>query len=198
LIQLTLWRNFTRRRAALGALSLVLLPGLAVGLYLAFLQLSGNFHEVVAGELYRSAQLTPEGLAAVVRSHGIRTVINLRGASPRRDWYRGEIDEARRLGLTHVDFAMSAARPLTSAEANTLIRVMAEAPKPILIHCRSGADRTGLVAALYVAAIKKGSERSAEAQFSPAYGHFSIPFTGAYAMDRTFEMMEPQLGYSGS
>jgi protein tyrosine/serine phosphatase len=192
------WRHLTWRKAALGTLSLVLVSALAVGGYVGYLQLTGNFHEVVAGELYRSAQPSREDLAADVTNHGIRTVINLRGANPRRDWYRAEVEEARRLGLAHIDFAMSADRALTVAEANALIRIMAEAPKPILVHCRSGSDRTGLVAALYVAAIKKGSEQAAEAQFSPAYGHFSIPFTGAYAMDDTFEMLEPQLGYLGS
>jgi protein tyrosine/serine phosphatase len=194
-----LWRNLSRRRVvALSALSLVLLSALAVGGYLGFLQLTGNFHEVVAGELYRSAQPTRARLAAEVKTHGIRTVINLRGANPRREWYRTEVEESRRLGLIHVDFAMSADRALTPGQADALIRIMAEVPKPILIHCRSGSDRTGLVAALYVAAIKKGTEQAAEAQFSPVYGHFSVPFTSAYAMDDTFEMMEPKLGYFGS
>jgi protein tyrosine/serine phosphatase len=36
-------------------------PG--AGLYLGYLHATGNFHEVIAGELYRSAQPSPEQLS---------------------------------------------------------------------------------------------------------------------------------------
>jgi protein tyrosine/serine phosphatase len=76
--------------------------------------------------------------------------------------------------------------------------LMEFAPKPILIHCRECADRSGLAAAFYLAAVKKSGEAAAERQLSIRFGHVAIPFVGTYAMDRTFESMEPAFGFSGS
>jgi protein tyrosine/serine phosphatase len=75
---------------------------------------------------------------------------------------------------------------------------MQTAEKPILIHCKAGSDRTGLAAALYVAAVAKGGERKAEGQMSIAYGHFGIPFSPTYAMEETFEAIEAELGFPNS
>ena len=55
--------------------------------HLAYIRNSGNFHAVIAGEVYRSAQVTPEDLAIYQRDYGIRSVLNLRGATPGHPWY---------------------------------------------------------------------------------------------------------------
>lgn len=63
----------------------------------------------------------------------------------------------------------------------------------------SGADRTGLTAAIYLAAIAGAGEHEAEKQLSIRYGHIGIPFVSrAYAMDETWEELEPWLGFNGS
>jgi len=51
----------------------------AGGAYLAMLQLTGNFHTVIAGELYRSAQPSAADIAEYKQKAGIRTIVNLRG-----------------------------------------------------------------------------------------------------------------------
>ncbi|WP_219928901.1 tyrosine-protein phosphatase [Palleronia abyssalis] len=56
------------------------------------------------------------------------------------------------------------------------MQVIRDAPKPLLIHCRGGADRTGLTCALYVAGIDGRGEDAAEAQLSISYGHIGIPW----------------------
>lgn len=171
---------------------------LVFGLYQGLLHATGNFHTVVAGELYRSAQPSEADLARYVRDYGIRTVVNLRGRNPGSDWYDREAKAVTALGLTQLNFRMSARQDLSQQEAEDLIALLRTAEKPILIHCRAGADRSGLAAALYVAAIDKGGEMAAELQISPLYGHLPIPLTPAYAMDRTFEALEPWLGYPNS
>jgi protein tyrosine/serine phosphatase len=45
-----------------------------------------NFHAVVPGELYRSAQLSGSRLERHIQAEGIRTVINLRGPNPGSAW----------------------------------------------------------------------------------------------------------------
>ncbi len=93
---------------------------------------------------------------------------------------------------------MSSRQELSPTQARQLIALMQNAEKPVLIHCKSGSDRTGLAAALYVAAIAKGNERKAEGQMSIAYGHFGFPLSPTYAMEKTFEAIEPELGFPGS
>ena len=72
---------------------------------------------------------------------------------------------------------------------------MAEAPKPILVHCKSSADRAGSASALYVAAIANQGEAVAESQISISHGRVLLPIISpAYAMDRTFEKLVPWRG----
>lgn len=172
---------------------------LGIGIYLGYLQLSGNFHTVVPGELYRSAQPSEALLDFYAKKYGIRTVVNLRGENPDSPWYREEVAATRRLGLDHVDFRMSAAQGMSQAEATQLLTLLDSARKPILIHCMSGADRSGLAAALYVAAIAKAGERSAESQLSLWFGHLAIPvLSAAWPMDEAWEALEPWLGFEDS
>jgi protein tyrosine/serine phosphatase len=171
--------------------AVVVAPFLAIGLFLGYLQLSGNFHEVVKAELYRSAQPTAKQIDSYVQSYGIRTIINLRGKSDNAQWYQAEVATARELGLTHVDFKMSASRQLTLAETDHLITLLREVPKPVLIHCQAGADRSGLVAAIYLHAIDGVDAETAEKQISIRYGHIGIPYlSSAVAMDDNWESLE--------
>jgi protein tyrosine/serine phosphatase len=140
--------------------------------------------------------LTPAQIAKYAKEYGIKTIINLRGDNTGSSWYDAEVGEASRLGITHIDFGMSARRELTASQADALIVLMKGAQKPILIHCKDGADRSGLASALYLAAVKKSDEAMAKGQLSIGFGHFSLPFIPEYAMDRTFESLEPSLGFS--
>lgn len=181
------------------SLFLLIAATAVVASYVGFLQLTGNFHAVVVGEIYRSAQPTETQIAEYKALYGIQTIINLRGKNIGDPWYDKEVETARRLEIKHIDFGMSASQELSQEQAETLIRLLEKAPKPMLIHCMSGADRTGLAAALYLAAISRQGEIAAERQLSIRYGHFGIPhLSSAYAMERTFEKLEPWLGFSGS
>lgn len=177
----------------LAALALAVL--VALGGYLGWRQWTGNFATVVAGEVYRSNQPTPDRLAAYVADHGIRTVLNLRGASPGADWYEAERKAAADLGLTLIDLPLSAGRELTRDQAETLLATLRDAPKPLLIHCRSGSDRTGLAAVVYQAMVARIDEETAERQLSIRYGHFSVPvLSAAWPMDESWERMEQWWG----
>ena len=175
-----------------------------IALLAAFIGLQfyfGNEHTTIEGELYRSGQPTGEDIKLYTKRYGIKSIVNLRGENKDSPWYLEEVATAETLGIKHINFRMKAARELTNEQAFELSEVMRKAPKPLLIHCRAGADRTGLAAALYVAAISKGGEDAAEEQLSLRYGHLpAFPFfwTEAQAMYRTFERMEPLLGYPDS
>lgn len=182
-------KTFLRRLTFAGLLGLALSGG-----YLVHLQTSRNFHPIVAGEAYRSAQPDVSDLQTWVAAKGIRSVINLRGAQKGTPWYDAEIATSVALGLKHYDFGMSAGEALDQSRAQTLIALLRDAPKPVLVHCKSGSDRTGLASALYLAD-RGGDEDLAEAQISIRYGHFSIPYTAAWPMDQSWEALESWLGY---
>ena len=165
--------------------------------YLVALQLTGNVHEVLSGELYRSAQMSDAGFARYIKKYHIKTVINLRGENYAQAWYQQERVAAAKENVRYIDFRMSSKRELTEAEVKALVTQMRDAPKPLLIHCRAGADRVGLASALYMAALHRTSEFTAKLQLSPLYGHLTY-FIGAPAMNRTFEAMEAWIGYSNS
>lgn len=167
----------------------------AVAGYFLLLTLTGNFHVIVPGEFYRSGQLTPSQMRAYVKDYGIRSIINLRGDNSGVPWYQSEIDAAKGLDVQHFDFRMSARHPLDQDRAEELIALMARAPKPVLVHCSFGADRSGLASALYLARIRHTNEEVAERQFSIYFGHLGFRFMPSFAMDYSFDALEPWLGY---
>ncbi|MBZ9797256.1 tyrosine-protein phosphatase [Mesorhizobium sp. ES1-4] len=153
---------------------------------------------IVAGEAYRSAQPSADEIRAYRDEYHIATIINLRGKSPGRAWYDAEIKTAKDLGIRHIDFGLSARMKLPPRQSLALIALMRRVPKPVLIHCQAGSDRTGLASALYLAALVKAGEERSEAQLSIRFGHIAIPILGTYEMDQSFEAMEPLLGFPGS
>lgn len=188
--------GFIARQAA-RCFAILFVTVLAFGAYFAFLQLSGNFHAVIPGELYRSAQPSPAQLEYYAKAFGVKTVVNLRGRSDKR-WYKDEIETAQRLNLTHIDFPMSAYRHLKPEDAEELVALMRDAPKPILIHCQAGADRTGLVSVLYSQQIAGIAEDTAERQLSLFFGHVGIPYLSrAVAMDESWLRLESHFGLKG-
>ncbi|NLS20371.1 dual specificity protein phosphatase family protein [Rhizobium sp. P40RR-XXII] len=166
-------------------------PGLSCAVYTGYLQLRGNFHTVIDGQLYRSAQPTSDQLTFYVRTYGIKTIINLRGNHPGTAWYDNEVAVTRGLGIVHIDFGMSSSKLISPRTAQQIVELMTTAPKPILIHCQSGADRSGLVAALYMKKIAGLDEQRARGQLSFYYGHVGVPIiSSAYAMDRSWRAIE--------
>jgi protein tyrosine/serine phosphatase len=182
------WKWLRNGAAAIG------IAALGLGGYLGYLQLSGNFHTVIAGELYRSAQPTAAQIEDYAQKYGIRTIVNLRGAS-NAAWYADETATAERLGIKHIDFSMRASKGITAEQADQLVALLKDAPKPILIHCQAGADRSGLVSVIYSQRIAGMPEEKAEKQLSIYFGHVGLPIVSkTYAMDRSWEMLERHYG----
>lgn len=186
-------RSRMRTYAVRGGLILVGIAAL-FGAYVGLLILSGNFHEVLPGQFYRSAQLSGERLGEEIDRYGIKTVINLRGENLGKGWYDDEVAATAAHGATHVDFRMSAQRDLTPERTQELLSLLKTAEQPILVHCMSGADRTGLASVIFLQQVAGVDEEEAEWQLSPLYGHINLPFLGAYAMDNTWEAFEKVIG----
>ena len=67
-----------------------------------------------------------------------------------------------------------------------------------MLYCEAGADRTGLASALFMAEVAGRSEKEAESQLSLRYGHYAIPVIGTWEMDRSWEAVEPYIGFAKS
>ena len=78
---------------------------------------------------------------------GIKTVINLRGAS---DDTRKEQAEAEASGMRYFNIPMSGlGRPSDEQMERALAVIDAKENWPVFVHCQRGADRTGVVIAVY-------------------------------------------------
>jgi len=130
-----------------------------------------NFHVVQKGKIYRSWQLSPSNLAYYIKRHGIKTIINLRGAKKNELWWHLEKTTSRLHNAVHYDVSMSAYTFPTRNSLKKLLYIYKFAEQPILIHCLSGADRTGEAAAVWKLAIEKQNKDEALKQLSPWYHH---------------------------
>lgn len=129
-----------------------------------------NFDAVIPGKVYRSAQLSGEDLKAVVREHDIRTVINLRPV--RKDgsgWYAGEIAAVEELGIGHHTIGMSQTAPRVD-NILALRALLDVVEPPLLVHCASGVDRTGLASVMVLLRQGEQSLEEIERQVSWRYG----------------------------
>ena len=96
--------------------------------------------------LYRSAQPHKGGLKRL-HELGFNTIINLRGASERT---KAQEAEARALGMNYFTISLpNWGRPNDAHVARILEIINAPESGRVLIHCRSGVDRTGMIVAIH-------------------------------------------------
>ena len=171
-----------RRRVVVTLLVLVV----ALLIYVVETIYHANFHIVVSGEVYRSGQMNAEQLTHVIQQYGIKSVLNLRGENPATDWHQAEIATAAKLNVIHYDRSLGSGTPLTLEQMDDLVALLHEAPKPVLIHCLGGADRSSLVSALYRFAIAGQNPEAADKELSLWYGHVPLIRPKVTAMDDSF------------
>jgi protein tyrosine/serine phosphatase len=133
---------------------------------------------------WRSAQPLPYQLK-VLKKLGVRTVVNLRGNTGTTT-YRLERAGCQRLGLAYVDCRLRSRDAPSRQELHQLRQVLERAEAPILLHCKSGADRAGLASALYLHIVEGVSIEDARHQLSWRYGHVRQADTGI--LDAFFEL----------
>ena len=130
----------------------------------------------------RARRLAPEQIRDLAR-RGIRTIVNLRGPSSWGSYYL-ERETSGALGIAMVDARLYSRMPPTPEEVEALFALFETADKPLLMHCKSGADRAGLGAALYMLWAGRPPEAAAR-QLSLRYLHVRHAKTGV--LDRFIE-----------
>jgi protein tyrosine/serine phosphatase len=128
-----------------------------------------NWDQVAPG-VYRSNQPGARRIAALA-AQGIKTLVSLRGSQP-TSFNLLEAEACRRTGVTLVSHRLSSAQLPPRAELLALYQTFLTAEKPFVIHCKSGADRSGLAAALYQILVVGAPVTVAARQLHWRYLHF--------------------------
>jgi len=115
-----------------------------------FLDRLYNFHWICEGDAARSSQAFFGGLESLLRCHGLKAIINLRGENADLSWWRYERAVCARVGARHIDAMMDSRHLPTRAMLTALLDAFETAPRPFLLKCSGGHDRTALAAALFV------------------------------------------------
>jgi len=140
----------------------------------AFLERLYNFHWIVPGEAARSAQGAAPPFARILKRRGIKSLVNLRGHHPNYLWWRREKRLCARLGMAHFDVMLDSRRLPMRQMLASLLDAFDKAPRPLVVKCSGGQDRTALAASIYL--IQKrgwGALPDAKAHFARfPYLHF--------------------------
>lgn len=157
----------------------------------AFLRVAFMNAHWLGPDLVRTNQPSPRQLA-YWKSRGVRTVVNLRGAQDKAH-YVLEKAACERLGLTLID------APLDSRDAPSRERVLnardlfQTIAYPALIHCKSGADRAGMMAVFYRHFHLGEPISVAKDQLSKKYLHHREGLTGVldFTLEKYIAEVEP-------
>ena len=141
-----------------------------------------NKYEIANG-VFRSSQPAPHQIRTLAKQ-GIRTIVNLRGERECGS-YRLEQKYCDKYGIKLINFRMySRDAPSTDTikEAENLFQTI---EYPMLMHCKSGADRAGIASVLHLLLHQKKPIEVAKKQLSLKYGHIKQADTGV--LDFFFE-----------
>ncbi len=144
-----------------------------------FTEILDNFYVVQNNQIYRSKQLSGKTLQYYIEKYEIKTIINLRGENPGKDWWEKENNVAQNNQINFINIALSAAILPSKENIIKLLHSYDNATGPILIHCQGGADRTGMAAALWKLYKEKTNKKTATKELSIKFGHRKFKKTKA-------------------
>jgi protein tyrosine phosphatase (PTP) superfamily phosphohydrolase (DUF442 family) len=121
------------------------------GYYLFRYKVNANLQVVVPGKVYRSAQPFDVLLEKWIKKYDFKTVINLRAKKLKDFEHEKKFSESS--GIKFIPIDLSAYRLISSEELKNIIEILNTAETPILLHCKSGIDRSGFVSMLTAMAI---------------------------------------------
>ena len=132
---------------------------------------------------WRAAQPAPHQLRRIA-AEGVRTIVNLRGERVCGSYWL-ETEACARYGLKLVNFQIRSRAAPTRDELKRARDLFESIEYPMLMHCKSGADRAGLMSVLY-RFLKEGVPLEiAKGELSLRYGHIRQADTGV--LDYFFE-----------
>ncbi len=159
-----------------------------------------NIHQVgTAPNIYRSAQLDSNELSKLIRDKDIDIVLNLRGEFKGADWYEAEKATCTKLGVQHIDVGLSMTEAPSKKNLLKILEILKESKEKkqdLLIHCRAGSDRTGLISS--IARISLYGESTDEAMLKGlnlVYGHLPDPGSVLELILREYKPYEKEMDF---
>ncbi|MEM8985447.1 MAG: sulfur transferase domain-containing protein [Pseudomonadota bacterium] len=145
-----------------------------------------NIHQV-SDNMWRSFQPAPLHLKRF-KQKGVKTVINLRGQS-NTGFYRLEEESCERLGMALVNLKLHSRDIPKREQIHAARNLFQSIEYPAVMHCKSGADRAGMGAVLYLFLHERRPLAEAREQLSLRYGHMKQGKTGVldYYWDKAEE-----------
>lgn len=158
----------------------------------AFLRLSFANAHWIGPDMVRAAQPWPFQLKYWKRD-GVKTIVNLRGGFD-ASFYALEKDACQRLGLDMVDFTITSRAVPTRAQVLGAKELFQSIKYPALMHCKSGADRAGIMSVFYRHFHLGDSIRDALNELGLRTLHVKQGKTGVldYVFERYLEEAEPK------
>jgi protein tyrosine/serine phosphatase len=157
----------------------------------AYLRLGFSNAHWISDELVRANQPWPHQLAAW-KDRGIKTIVNLRGGFD-ASFHALEKDACLRLGMNMVDFTITSREVPSRDRVLGAKRLFETLEYPALMHCKSGADRAGIMSVFYMHFRQGKTIREALDQLHLRYLHVKQGKTGVldYTFERYLEQGEP-------
>lgn len=149
----------------------------------AYLRLGFQNAHWISEELVRTNQPWPHQLAEWKKA-GVKTIVNLRGGFD-ASFHALEKDACERLGLKMVDFTITSREVPSRERVFGAKRLFETIEYPALMHCKSGADRAGIMSVFYMHFRKGKTIRESLDQLHLRYLHMKAGKTGV--LDYTFE-----------
>ncbi len=148
-----------------------------------------NFYEVVPERLYRSARMPGDALGRVIDEHGIKSVIDMRLSGGEHDASgAGEEQIAAAHGAAYRHVPLTSSRTSQRERILRLLDAFDELTPPILVHCTSGSERSGVASAIWLIEKEHRSVAEASEQLGLRFGF------NQFERDlRTFFQGEPTL-----
>lgn len=137
-----------------------------------------NLYEIAPG-VYRGAQPTMGQLKKLRDKLGIKTIINLKNDNRKSAYFLFEEERCKELGLKLVNVGISSRSLPSTQQLIEYKKVLEEEmEKPVLIHCKAGADRTSNFCTLYQYFIEKRKMKDTnQLRFFP-YGYMKTSGAG--------------------
>ena len=151
-----------------------------------------NLHTVVRVRFYRSGQPPAEMLARWIEKYDLATVVRLSGGGPGDDAYDATYGPTTAAGIAFYHVPLSARRHPSREKLLQLWEIFETADYPMLIHCRAGADRSGLASTIYV--LQRTGDLDVALDQLDFFPYLHLGWFGTGAMDDVFEMYRPYHG----
>ena len=141
-----------------------------------------NKHQL-GSRAWRAAQPAPHDIAQLKRM-GIKTIVNLRGERLCGSYWL-EVAACKRYDIKMVNCVVRSRAAPSIEELRNVRDLFERIEFPALIHCKSGADRAGLISTLYMHIVEGQPIETAVKQLSLRYGHIKQADTGV--LDHFFQ-----------